>query len=134
MRIPIGSESPSSASGARKNFRCDEIPEEVASYSKALPWPVQNALPQENEASRHVARKSVLGGMVVAKVIITEREITSCADCDFRRSIIPFIEQIKQAAVGIYCDPLKCTRKRPHKPIKDSESIPEWCPLPDSKF
>ena len=87
-----------------------------------------------NATKGNVARKSVLGGMIVAKVIVTEREITSCCQCDFRRSTMPFIEQLKLAALNIYVDPLKCTRKRPHKPIPDNDSIPEWCPLPDSKF
>ena len=69
----------------------------------------------------------------MSKVIVTKTVIDSCEQCDFRRSIIPFDEQLKRYVLFDIChDPLKCTRKRPHKPIPDSGTIPDWCPLSDS--
>ena len=67
----------------------------------------------------------------MSKCIVTEREVRSCEFCDYRRSQISLIERFKRAALNNYDDPSKCTRKRPHKPIPDNDTIPEWCPLPD---
>lgn len=84
-------------------------------------------------ACESILDKAKQEGEKMAKVIVTEREIDCCELCDFARSVLSLETRCENYRKNILGDPLKCTRKRPHKPIPDNDTIPEWCPLPDWK-